>query len=681
MEFIPIIIVLGILLSEVFRRNQNNKTPFWLAINKILGLDIRAIALFRICLGLNVLYDLIDRFGDLTEHYTDAGVMPRFVLENVFPFNSFPYIYMLTGSTVGITIIFIINMLLAVFLVFGLYTRFVTPILWYFIISLQYRNMLICFGGDLFLHTLLFWGMFLPLGDKWSIDSLLIKDELKQNDSKQVLSFATAAYIFQIVILYVISTEFKYSQEWRKEGTAIYYALIYDLYLRPFGKFILDLHIDNIFKYLTFYVYWLERAGLFLLFSPFHTNLIRLILILLYVSMHIGISLCMNVGYFGIVSIVAMIPLLPGVYIDKFYEKFKTQLEEIKTKYISPYLNLIKVRFGNKVKELDTVPLELKNILIFLLLSYTLFQNIASAYPYKYSLPKEISNLGTIFFLEQRWAMFIISNLKLNWWVVMPGDLEDGSQVDIKCGKKVEWKKPDIVLDTVKSFRASNYLNNVILHESAWDINFLNYGNFLCHDWNRTHPKEKHLKKFDVFYVFEENLPEYRSRPHQKRLVWKQYCNTTKEDKEKMWSAINSTVDVTSEKCDLDKAIVQLKENLKYLDERLGSNNPASMKCLLKLAECYRTIKNYAESEKIYKKMIYISEKTYGEDQIFTYSLYFYLTSVLGSEGKRDEQKEVHRIAIDNLKRISGENYEATIYSAHNFRKSLIGESCSKKYK
>lgn len=681
MIFIPIIIVTGILLSEILKRNQNNKTPLWLKINEFFGIDLRALALFRISLGLTVIYDLLNRMSDLTEHYTDIGVMPRSVLENIFPYNAFPYIYMITGSSVGISILFFINILLAILFTFGLYTRFVSPLLWYFIISLHYRNMLVCFGGDLFLHSLLFWGMFLPLEQKWSLDSLLMKAEFKQKQ-KNVLSFGTAAYILQIVILYVISTEHKYSPEWRVDGTAIYYALSYDLYLRPLGKFVYDLHPDNFFAFLTFSTYWLERAGPFLLFLPIYTNFFRIVIILLIIAMHIGINLFMNVGYFGIVSILAMFPLVPSLYIDQICERFKPQFETIRAKYFKKYLDLIELKFGGKEKARDNVPLEFKNILIILVLSYTLVQNISTINPIKYVLPKEIANAGKIFYLEQQWSMFVPSTLKLNWWLTMPGELKDGSKVDVfRGGKEINWEKPFLILDTIKSFRTSTYLNNLLAYKSTWTTHLLNYSNFICTNWNSTHTKEKQLKEFDIFYIFEENLSNYRNGFPQKKLVWKQFCNMDKAEKDKLWDAINSNVELKAENCDLQNSIKELNENLNYLNKKVGPDSPANIQCLLKLAECYRAVKNYSESEKVYRKMIYICEKAFGEDQMFTYSLYYYLIDVLRLQGKTNEQNEAFNIAISNLKRISSQNVAAIVNDLYKYREEMISESCKKKYK
>jgi hypothetical protein len=43
----------------------------------VFSIDVRALAALRISLGILILVDLWLRSEFLTEHYTDAGVLPR----------------------------------------------------------------------------------------------------------------------------------------------------------------------------------------------------------------------------------------------------------------------------------------------------------------------------------------------------------------------------------------------------------------------------------------------------------------------------------------------------------------------------------------------------------------------------------------------------------------------------
>ncbi|NET13417.1 MAG: hypothetical protein F6K08_11435, partial [Okeania sp. SIO1H6] len=54
---------------------EKEKNNLGATLEKLFGLDLRSLALFRIGLALIIITDLIIRAGDLTAHYSDAGVL------------------------------------------------------------------------------------------------------------------------------------------------------------------------------------------------------------------------------------------------------------------------------------------------------------------------------------------------------------------------------------------------------------------------------------------------------------------------------------------------------------------------------------------------------------------------------------------------------------------------------
>ena len=50
-------------------------------LEEVFGFDLRSLAVFRIGLAIIVILDLIARARAMTAHYSDAGVLPRSLLQ------------------------------------------------------------------------------------------------------------------------------------------------------------------------------------------------------------------------------------------------------------------------------------------------------------------------------------------------------------------------------------------------------------------------------------------------------------------------------------------------------------------------------------------------------------------------------------------------------------------------
>src|SRR3954468_9750905 len=70
-------------------------SPWRRRLRGIFGLDLRSLALFRIGLGIILLFDIIIRYEDVHAFYTDEGVLPR---AGVLVFNQGMSVHMLGGS-------------------------------------------------------------------------------------------------------------------------------------------------------------------------------------------------------------------------------------------------------------------------------------------------------------------------------------------------------------------------------------------------------------------------------------------------------------------------------------------------------------------------------------------------------------------------------------------------------
>jgi hypothetical protein len=108
-------------------------------MSRIFGIDLRTLALFRICLGAVILADLVNRAGYLTAFYTDDGVLPR-TAAIAYNHSARISFHLMSGSPLVIGFLFLIAGILAVMLMLGYRTRLATVLSWLFLVSLNNRN-------------------------------------------------------------------------------------------------------------------------------------------------------------------------------------------------------------------------------------------------------------------------------------------------------------------------------------------------------------------------------------------------------------------------------------------------------------------------------------------------------------------------------------------------------------
>ena len=270
-------------------------------------LDLRSLALLRVCTGFLIIADLIDRGRDITAFYTDFGFLPRsHMLEN-FPGSWSISLHNLTGSYEGQLLLFFIAGIFALMLIVGYRTTLATVVSWLMLVSLDSRNYLVVFGADQVFRLILFWGMFLPWHARFSIDAALSKKVILP---VKFASAATFAYIVQVIIIYLFSVIHKSGPAWRTEGTAVYFSLALHSFRTPFfGEMLFNLPFLH--KPLTFAVFIQEAIGPFLIFIPYRKDFFRFIIVLSFILLHSGLGLGLRLGIFSWACIILWIALLP----------------------------------------------------------------------------------------------------------------------------------------------------------------------------------------------------------------------------------------------------------------------------------------------------------------------------------------------------------------------------------
>ncbi len=471
---------------------------------ELFGADLRSLALLRMAMAALVLMDLAERSMDIGAFYTDAGVLPRRALFEYFPEPARFSIHLISGVWQIQAILFLAAAIFAVALFAGYRTRSVSFLSWFFLVSLQVRNPLIYTLGDQMLRLMLFWGIFLPWGSRWSVDSH--SNPVPQESSSHVFSMATFAYAAQIIFMYTFAAYCKSGAEWRKEYTAVFYTLNLDFLASSLGNYLLN--FPSLLKLMTFFVVWLETLGPVFLFFPFWTGPIRMVALSFFIFMHLGIMATMTIGFLPWVSIAALFGLVPSFFWDKIIPAFKTQ----------PSLEPIS-RSPSTKKAFSVVC----DSFIAASLVYSFFWNIWVVPQSWFKMPPSAVWVGKLLYLEQGWNVFAPYPPKEDGWFVMPGTLKNGESVDLfRGGEAVRWEKPRLVSKEFKNDRWAKYLEqvNMKIHHGLRAY----YAHYLCRQWNSHHPPERALRQFEMYYMREQTLPGLHTSPPQKILMWSHKC-------------------------------------------------------------------------------------------------------------------------------------------------------------
>jgi predicted DCC family thiol-disulfide oxidoreductase YuxK len=285
----------------------------------MFGLDLRSLALFRIALGLLILYDLFIRAGDMAAFYTDAGVLSRADSIRLTGAESYFSIHWMAGGVFGQSILFSIAGLLACMLILGWYTRLVTFASWFMLLSLQNRNSMVLQSGDTLFLGMLLWGFFMPLGARFSIDS--VRNSLPRRTDNAWVGVASVGLLVQMALLYTFASLGKDPKIWTS-GYAIHLAGHLDAMAKPMMLWMKDqtaLHAPA-----GFLVLYAERYGWILAFIPVFTQRFRAIAVVGFILMHIGFGLGLAVGIFAWAGITLWLAIIPGCVWDWAFKKLQT---------------------------------------------------------------------------------------------------------------------------------------------------------------------------------------------------------------------------------------------------------------------------------------------------------------------------------------------------------------------
>lgn len=410
---------------------------------ELFAVDLRALALFRIAIAALILYDLFDRSRDLTALYSNEGVLPTTSPLVAFETTWRPSLHLFSGSPSFQAILFSIAALAAISLLIGYKARWSCALSWILLSSLQNRNWYVLQAGDVWFRLLVFWMMFLPLGERFSMDFLGKK---KADAALAVTSFGSAGLLLQTFAVYFFSGLFKWQDPSWHDGTAIAHALAMHGYVTPIGSWLAG--FPKVASFLTSFTLWFEILGPFFLFTPFRT-----IMAAAFLLFQAGLGLSLQLALFPWIGAAAMIPFWSP------WRRFR--LPDLIRFERSPFQGIA-----------------------FLAIVFLLGWNIFSLK--REDPPRNVFwAIGQLTGLAQGWPMFS-SFSDEDIWYVFPAHLQGGRLIDaFRESPLILWQRPRSIPGTYPSTRWYKYVNYL---ESRPELR-PELAEYLCRRWHLRHPE------------------------------------------------------------------------------------------------------------------------------------------------------------------------------------------------
>lgn len=475
--------------------------------DRVFGIDTRSLAAFRISIGTIILCDLVNRSRDIAAHYTDAGVLPRSVLVEHGDFFPSWSLHAMNGGEFFQAMLFFIAAVAALCMIVGYRTRLMTVVSWVLLASLQARNVMVNNAGDALLCVMMFWAMFVPLGERWSIDRLH-RARFSEDDKPvaRVTSFASAALMIQLLSMYIATGLAKYNDTWWS-GEALYRAMANELYQRPLAVWIVQNY--DALEWVNPFTVWAEILLPLLCLSPWLTRWNRIAVILVVIAFHGTVQMAVTVGQFSFTSILCWIIFWPDGIWD-WLGRFAS-LQRIRSAIAGAFGWLANSLPAPAAFQRPSWRAQMvASVLVAILLLFNLV-NMVDAHVADRGrpnfLPQSLQTVREVLHLKRRWLMFGKPGESSGWYIVVV-TLADGSRREALTDKPFDpntYERPERIAYIFKNHRWRKFFR--VMTQDQYRTLRKNMGPGCCTMWNQDHPDRPAAESIEISFISQKIMP------------------------------------------------------------------------------------------------------------------------------------------------------------------------------
>jgi len=509
-------------MSATNTKGSSSKAGGWSAV---FGCTYEGLALFRILLGVLLTAELILRFRFLHVFYTDEGTKPlRLLLPKIDDIYLYVCYHCRFGTLLQQQVLLGIQVVVAICFSIGYHTKLAAVLSFYMYTSLILRNTWLYFILDRYFYYFLFYSMFLPLGEKWSLDAAA-KRRRKGPVCKRPSVYVNPATVALKLLVFWIYIDAGFGKYLDPKKGWTYHAdplPALDTYARHtvFAQHLYGLLGPGGLRFMTPIVVYVEilSVPVALVGSYLGNAQIVNFAIFLICQMHIGISLSIrNSNLLSYAACCAWLVFLPMGWKDNNSSSGTDTDEDRAT---SRSASSLKSKLGALVTLVMVSAMVGGNIW---------FEAIATG------CSTESLRLIWSTLLQNRWNVFIGAEEYVTWEIA-PGRLQDGSVVDV-WGRtnNVNWNMPGSGAPCTSTSRPGRWRSFPYLAELEEDETEALWG-YLCREWDRENEADtknpgRKLLRFNFFMLQADVLPNMGFSSTRKRLVRSHECaSSAKED-------------------------------------------------------------------------------------------------------------------------------------------------------
>ncbi|HVT09833.1 MAG TPA: DCC1-like thiol-disulfide oxidoreductase family protein [Polyangia bacterium] len=283
-----------------------------------LTMDARSAALGRVVVSIVLLIDLFRRVSVLRLFYTNEGLLPNHTLLWRPPTQWMFSFFFMASRTEEAALGFVICGLVYLALLVGWRTRLMRFAALVCVLSLHGRTTLVENGGDWTLGELMLWSSFLPLGRRFSVDSLRASlrrrrettaaqlagpfpgpvDPPAGGDPNRIVSLAAFTILLQLANAYFFNAIHKGGPTWL-HGSAVHYVLYQNRMVTWFGVWMRPHMTPALSRVMSYAALATEASLPWLILSPWKRIWTRRIAVLAIIGLHTSFQLFINLGIFS----------------------------------------------------------------------------------------------------------------------------------------------------------------------------------------------------------------------------------------------------------------------------------------------------------------------------------------------------------------------------------------------